>query len=41
VVGVSSLAELQEIAAWHEAAADVSVNIPDIPFSPQFDPRTW
>lgn len=41
VVGVSSLAELQEILGWHKAAAAVDPPLPEIPFSPEFDPRAW
>jgi aryl-alcohol dehydrogenase-like predicted oxidoreductase len=41
VVGVSHLAELQEIADWHKAAAEVNVDLPEIPFVPEFDPRAW
>lgn len=41
VVGVSSLAELQEIAAWHKTAAEATVDLPEIPYLPEFDPRAW
>lgn len=41
VVGVSSLTELQEIAAWHRSAAEVALDPPVFPFSSEYDPRVW
>lgn len=41
IVGVSSLAELQEIVSWHQLAAEVNVDLPEIPFQSEFDPRAW
>jgi aryl-alcohol dehydrogenase-like predicted oxidoreductase len=41
IVGVSSLTELQEIVAWFTRAKTLRVEVPNILFHPEFDPRTW
>jgi aryl-alcohol dehydrogenase-like predicted oxidoreductase len=41
VVGISSLAEMQEIMLWYKAAAEIDLDLPEIPFLPEFDPRAW